>query len=55
VGLAVLATARWLLRNPGAPSTPPPPPRDAAALDLDDIDEEVMSEASGDNRSSDDR
>lgn len=56
VGLAVLATARWLLRNPaGSASAPPLDPRDAAASRLDDVDDVITSEVSGDNGSSDDR
>lgn len=50
VGLAVLATARWLLRNPaGSASVPPSAPTDAVAPGLDDVDDMVTSDVSGDN------
>lgn len=55
VGLAVLATARWLLRNPtGTGGATPAEAPDVNAQDLGDIDD-LASDVPADHESSDDR
>ncbi|MBM3769722.1 MAG: hypothetical protein FJW27_00240 [Acidimicrobiia bacterium] len=57
VGLAVLATARWLLRNPAgsAASRPAPASPDIGGPELDDIDDGVTSGVPGDHDPTDGR